>query len=398
MSETTFDGDLRRHWPLDPAVVYLNHGSYGACPHAVLEAQQRLRERMESQPAQFFVRDLERLLDQARTGLADFLNAAPEDIAWVNNATAGVNAVLRSLDLRHGDQLIITDHAYNACRNALDYVAEKSGSRVVVAPIPFPIESADAVIDTVVSRLTDRTRLVLIDHVTSPTGLVLPVERLVNTLSAQGVDTLIDGAHAPGMIKLDIRKIAPTYYTGNCHKWLCAPKGAGFLYVRRDRQRSIRPVAISHGANAARTDRSRFLMEFDWTGTDDPTAALCVPAAIDFLAGLQAGGWPALRSRNHRLVLAGRRMLAAALDLTLPCPEAMIGSLASMRLPARDRKPGSPPVDRDPLQDRLLTQWVIEVPIIPWPTPRDRLLRISAQVYNSPNDYERLCAALVSEL
>jgi isopenicillin-N epimerase len=398
MRGATFDGDLRRHWTLDPAVVYLNHGSYGACPRPVLEAQRRLRERMESQPVQFFVRDLERLLDRARTGLADFLNAAPEDIAWVNNATAGVNAVLRSLDLKPDDELIITDHAYNACRNALDYVARKSGSRVVVAPIPFPLDSADVVIDSFVSRVTDRTRLALIDHVTSPTGLVLPVERLVSALSALGVDTLIDGAHAPGMLELDIKQLAPTYYTGNCHKWLCAPKGAGFLYVRRDRQRFIHPVAISHGANSARTDRSRFLMEFDWTGTDDPTAALCVPHAIDFLAGLQPGAWQGLRSRNHQLVLAGRRMLAETLDLPMPCPEAMIGSLASLPLPARGREPESQPFDRDPLQDRLLTRWGIEVPIIPWPEPPNRLLRISAQVYNSRNDYKRLCEALVSEL
>src|SRR5438445_7019259 len=246
--------DLARFWTLDSAVAFLNHGSFGACPSPVLEAQQRLRERLERQPARFFVRDLEPLLADARSALAAFLGAAPEGLVFVPNATTGVNAVLRSLAVAPGDQLLVTDHAYNACRNALDFVAAAARAEVVVVPVPFPLASADAVVEAVVARATPRTRLALLDHVTSPTGLVYPIERLVRELAGRGIDALVDGAHAPGMVPLDLRALGAAYYTGNCHKWLCAPKGAAFLHVRSDRQTGVRPVVISHGPNTPRTD------------------------------------------------------------------------------------------------------------------------------------------------
>src|SRR5213083_2109022 len=289
--------DLACFWTLDPAVAFLNHGSFGACPRPVLEAQQRLRERLERQPVRFFVRDLEPLLDDARSALAAFLGADPEGLVFVTNATTAVNAVLRSLALAPGDQLLVTDHAYNACRNALDFVAVAARAEVVVVPVPFPLASADAAVEAVLARATPRTRLALLDHVTSPTGLVLPIERLVRELTGRGVDTLVDGAHAPGMLPLDLGALGAAYYTGNCHKWLCAPKGAGFLHVRRDRQDGIVPTTISHGLTYPRTDRSRFQLLFGRTGTSDPTPALCVPTALRFLPSLVPGGWPEVISR-----------------------------------------------------------------------------------------------------
>jgi len=385
---------IRDQWSLDPSVVFLNHGSFGACPIAVLKHQADLRERMERQPVQFFVHDLEGLLDEAREALGDFLGAPAADLAWVPNATTAVNAVLRSLRFEPGDELLTTDHEYNACRNVLEFVAERAGARVVVAHLPFPTAGPEQVIEAVVDRVTARTRLLLIDHVTSQTGLVLPVEAIVRELRTRGVETLVDGAHAPGMLALDVAAIGAAWYTGNCHKWMCAPKGAAFLYTRPDMKERTRPLAISHGASSTRTDRPRYLVEFDWMGTDDPTAFLSVPAAIRFMGRLMPGGWAAVRETNHQLALRGRDVLCCALGIDPPCPDEMIGSLASLPLPDGDGRPSPSPLYADPLQDVLLERFNIEVPVIPWPKPPQRLIRISGQVYNSDGDYEKLGQAL----
>jgi isopenicillin-N epimerase len=380
-------------WLLDPEVVFLNHGSFGSCPRVVLEKQGEWQRRLERQPLRFFVRELESCLDSARAALASFVGAEADNLSFVVNATAGVNTVLRSLRWELGDELLVTNQEYNACRNALNFAAGVAGVRVVEAPVPFPLRSADEVVAAVLERVTPRTRLALIDHVTSQTGLVMPIEPIVRELAARGVDTLVDGAHAPGMVPLDMRRLGAAYYTGNCHKWLCTPKGAAFLHVRRDRQEGIRPLSISHGANSARRDRSRFRIEFDWMGTWDPSAWLSVPAAMDFMAARLPGGWPAVMARNRALALAGRRVLANALGVALPCPDEMIGALASLPLPdSKDTL--QPPLFLDPLQDALLEKHNIEVPIIPWPAHPRRLLRISAQLYNSLPQYEKLATVM----
>jgi len=354
---------------------------------------------MERQPVQFFVRDLEAMLDEARGELARFLEADGEDLVFVPNATTGVNSVLRSLRFQSGDELLVTDHEYNACRNALHFVAEQSGARMVVAHVPFPLQTADQMVEAVLRRVTERTRLVLVDHVTSQTGLIFPIERIAAELNERGIDILMDGAHAPGMIPLHLRELGVAYYTGNCHKWLCAPKGAGFLYVRPDRQERIRPVVISHGANSPRTDRSRFLIEFGWTGTGDPSAYLSVPEAIRYVGSQLAGGWPEVMRRDHALAVSGRDIICRALGIAPPCPDDLIGSLASIPISdATDPAPQRSPLYLDPLQEKLLRDYSIEVPIIPWPAPPKRIVRISAQLYNRAPQYTRLGRALVKEL
>jgi isopenicillin-N epimerase len=382
-------------WPLDPEVVFLNHGMSGSCPRPVLEFQREIIARLERQPVQFFVRDLEGLLDEARGKLAEFVGTDADDLVFVPNATAGVNAVLRSLRFACGDELLVTDHEYNACRNALEFAAAQWGARVTAVAVPFPVRSADDIVAAVMERVTPRTRLALLDHVTSQTGLVMPIQRLVEGLAARGVETLVDGAHVPGMLPLRLREIGAAYYTGNCHKWLCAPKGAGFLVVRRDRQPLIRPLAISHGANSTRTDRSRFQIEFGWTGTCDPSAWLSVPESLRFVGSLLPGGWPEVKRRNRALALAGRKVLCDALGISPPCPDELIGSLASVPIPdAADSTAPASPLYADPLQDQLRLRHRIEVPIIPWPAPPKRLLRISAQLYNSLPQYRLLAEAL----
>lgn len=378
-------------WPLDPQIHFLNHGSFGACPRHVLEYQAELRDRLERRPVEFMDRQLPSLLNETRATLAAFLGCGPADLVFVRNATAGVNAVLRSLPLDRADELVITDHAYAACRNVLDFAAQRVGARVRVAPVPYPLESADQVVTAITSLVSRKTRLVMIDHITSPTALLLPLERLLRELD--GVEVLVDGAHAPGMVEINLQQLRPTYYAGTCHKWLCAPKGSGFLYVRQDRQAQIRPTSISHGATVHDVG-ARFQAEFDWTGTDDPTAILSVPEAIRYLNSLLPGGWAELMARNRALALDARRRLCAALSIPLPCPDAMIGSMATIPIPGGSPVPRKLAFDVDPLQGDLLHRFKIEVPIDSWTMPSMRLLRLSAQLYNRPEEYDLLAEAL----
>jgi isopenicillin-N epimerase len=393
----TSSPDLGALWPLDPAVSFLNHGSYGACPSEVLKHQAVLRAELEAEPVRFLGRELDARLDVARRALGAFVGADPDDLAFVTNATSGVNAVLRSLPFESGDELLTTDHAYGACRNTLDFVARRTGARVVLVPIPFPVTSPDEIVETVLAKATSRTRLTLLDHITSPTALVLPIQAMVQALAARGIETLVDGAHGPGMVPLDLSRLGAAYYSGNCHKWLCAPKGSAFLWVRRDRQPEVHPLTISHGATGERPGRTRFRLEFDWTGTSDPTAWLTVPKAIDYVGGLLPGGWPAVMARNRALALEARGLLCAAAGTAPACPDEMIGSIASVRLPD---SPLVNPAWRqpDPLQPRLLEGWGIEVPIMRWPGPPHRLIRVSAQLYNHRAQYARLADALAKEL
>lgn len=392
--------DFQQFWSLDPSVTFLNHGSYGACPLPVRRAQQRFREQLERQPLRFFMREFEALLDASRRSLAAFVGAQADELVFVPNATTGVNAVLRSLSFNSGDELLTTNQEYNACRNALDFIASRTGATVVIATIPFPLESSDQVIEAVIERVSAKTRLALLDHVTSKTALIFPIQPLVNELTARGVDTLVDGAHAPGMLPLNLDEIGATYYTGNCHKWLCAPKGAAFLSVRRDRQSAIRPLTISHGANSRRTDKSRFQLEFDWMGTDDPTAYLCIPEAIEFLGSLLPGGWTQLMENNRAKALWARQVLCEALGVSPPCPDEMIGSMAVVPLP--DELSRYEPVGQvrewPVLQDLLCDRFNIEVPVIPWTTPFQQMVRVSAQLYNTPEQYHALGKALITLL
>ncbi len=383
----------RDHWTLDPEIAYLDHGCFGACPRPVLEAQAELRARMEREPVRFLLRELPARLDAAREALGRFLGADPDDLAFVTNATEGVSTVLASLAFRPGDELLTSDHVYNACRNALERAAARSGARLVVAPVPFPLRGPDEIASAILAAVTPRTRLALLDHVTSPTALIFPLERIVPALRERGVETLVDGAHAPGQLPLDLSALGAGYYTGNCHKWLCAPKGAAFLHVRRDLQAGLVPLRTSHGANSPRRDRSRFRLEFDWTGTDDPTPFLAVPEAIRFLGALLPGGLPALYAKNHALALRARAGLCETLGIAPPCPPELVGSMASVPLPPGEAAGDVLDPGREPLREALW-QRGIDVPVFPWPRPPRRLLRISGQAYVEGRDLERLFQAL----
>lgn len=348
---------------------------------------------MEAEPVQFLWRRYEELLDPARRALAKFVGARPRDLVFVTNATTGVNAVVRSLKLRRGDELLTTNLDYNACRNVLAETVRQVGARLVVAPIPFPLKSNNEIVEAVLRVITRRTRLAMIDHVTSNSALVLPVKRILRELEARGVDVLVDGAHAPGMLPLNLRELNPAYYTANLHKWVCAPKGAAFLWAREDRQATLQPPVISHGHNRPRPGYTPFQDRFDWAGTFDPTPWFCLGEAIRCMGNLLPGGWRELRRRNHELAVKARRVLCERLEVEPPCPEGMLGSMATLPLPERFQ--GVLARDKiDAEQLRLYDQFGIEVPFSRIGSPERRWLRVSAQIYNSLEEYTYLAEAL----
>jgi isopenicillin-N epimerase len=393
-------------WALDPTVTFLNHGSFGACLRAILEVQRGWRDKLETQPVRFLARDLEDLLEWSRSEIGAFVGADSDDLALMTNATAGLNTVLRSLTFERGDEILITDHAYDSAANAARFAAALSGARVSVAKIPFPVQSSNQAFDAIMGAVTPKTRLALIEDVTSSTALVLPIEQLVAAFAEKGIDVLVDGAHGPGMHPIKLRQMQPAYYVGTLHRWVCAPKGSAFLYVRRDRQGQIKPLAVGSGDGDSKSDKSRFRLDFEWTGTFDPSAWLTVPAAIDGLGETMPGGWPAIMDVNRKLILRSRLMLAEAFGAIPPSPDEMTGSMATLRLPGG-------PWPRDEVQRRIAMIGAamrgrrFEVPLLPWPSPLlvdwgflpddtqfEMVVRISAHVYNYLSQYERLASIL----
>ena len=400
VAHRTFD---RTPWLLDPEVSFLNHGSFGACPAPVLEAQRAWRDRLETEPVSFLAGELEGLLDATRIEVAAFLGADPDGLAFVPNATTAVSTVLGSVRFAPGDELLAGDHEYNATLNAIHAAALRDGARVVLVHLPFPIADPAQVVEAYLEAVTPRTRFALVSQITSPTALVLPIEAIVRELDRRDVPTLVDAAHAPGMVPVDVREIGAAWWTGNGHKWLCGPKGSGVLHARADVRGSLRPLVTSHGANADTSERSRFRLSFDWTGTTDPTPWLALPAAIRFLGGLHPDGWAGLMAANTALARDGRDRVCAALGVASPAPTEMLGAMASIPLP------GVPPTEEAArrLHDALFEEERIEVPVFAFPVPAAReagaaptmaILRLSAQHYNRPDEYEALATTLAARL
>ena len=389
--------ELSKHWILDPNITFLNHGSFGACPKLILDEQTKLRTSLESDPVTFMESTARELWAESLVRLSKFINADSEGMTFVTNATSGVNTVLKSLDLKPNDEIIVLDHSYQACWNAVDFITKKAGAKTVVATIPFPIDSNEQIIEGILQKVTERTRLALIDTVTSPTGLRLPFEELVSELQSRNVDVLLDAAHGPGIVTLDIKKLDPAYVTGNAHKGLCTPKGSAFLYIREDRRNRIRPLSVSHGASVSGTDQERFRFEFDWTGTQDPTAWLCIPSAIDHIGSMLSGGWPATMDYNTNLAIQGRNLLLEALGTPKPSPDSMIVGLAAVLLPGSGVLTTSA-LEPDPLHTLLFEKYRIQVPVFGWPHHNKRYLRIASYLYNSLEEYEYLAEVLKKEI
>lgn len=380
-------------WALDPGSHHLNHGSFGAVPVEVLELQTRWRGRWEANPTAFIHNDLQPAQDRARQELSEFLRADLEGLVFVRNASSGVASVVRSIEstLQSGDELLTTAQDYNAVRQILEYTAELHGAKVVVAEVPFPIESPEQVAEAVLRCVGPRTRLAVIDHITSPTALIYPVATLVAALEPD-IPVLIDGAHGPGQVELSIDELGASWYTGNLHKWTCAPKGSAFLHTRADWRSDTVPTVISHGRNAPLPEiGDRYRLLFDWLGTDDFSQWLVVPDAMKAVGELEPGGWPAVRAQNHQLILAARKLVADAVGSRLPAPDEMIGSMAAIRLP--DREGEDPGGELSPLMGDLIEAG-FETLVMNWPSWPSQLLRVSAHHYNRLEEYEALADVL----
>ena len=370
---------IRGEFLLDPGAVTVNHGSFGATPRAVLAAQDRWRARMEAQPSTFMRRILPGALREAGATLARFVGADAADLAFVDNATTGVNAVLRSLTFRPGDEIVVLSHVYGAVAKTVRHAAAQAGAQVVIAALPFPDPTEPAVLAGLAAALGPRTRLAVLDHIASPSALVLPIAAMVALCRARRVPVLVDGAHAPGQVPLDLAEVGADWYTGNCHKWLFAPKGAAFLWAAPDRQAGLHPVAISHGYGEG------FHAEFDWTGTRDPTAFLAVPDGIDFHARL---GGTALMARNAALAAESAAILARRLNTGCGATGIFAAAMAVVRLPA-------PPDRAETLRETLMDAGT-DAPV--HALDGGAWLRLSVQAYNEAADYLRLAEFVTAAL
>jgi isopenicillin-N epimerase len=370
--------ELRGDFLLDPEVAFLNHGSFGACPRSVFESYQAWQRELEREPIDFLDRRLPTLLATARTELARYLNAPLDDLAFVANATIGVNLAARSLDLRPGDEILTTDLEYGACDLAWEWLAARTGASYVRAPIPLPLTSPAHLIDALFAHATLRTRVVYVSHITSATALIVPVEEIVSRARELGLVTIVDGAHAPAHVPVDLEALGADFYAGNAHKWLLSPKGAGFLHVRPEHQERVDAAIVSWGYAPGRNFQERIEMQ----GTRDPAAWLTVPEAIAYQAERD---WEAVRERCRVLTREARTALCDLLGTERLAPEEMLGQMASVRLPRPD--PG--------LRDRLFAKHCVEIPVT---GPNDDLLRISVAAYTTRDDVDRLLAALAREL
>jgi len=371
---------LRDEFLLDPNVVFLNHGSFGACPKPVFETYQRWQLELERQPVEFLGRRADPLLDHARTHIATYLHAPPDSLVFVPNATLGVNTVVRSLTLQAGDEILGTDHEYGAVDKTWEHVCRKTGARYIRQPMPLPFSTPEHFIEQLWQAVTPRTRVIAISHITSPTALIFPIAEVCRRARAAGILTLIDGAHVPGQLDLDLQALDPDFYTGNFHKWLCAPKGSAFLYVRPEHHGLINPLVISWGM----ADDATFVTRNQWQGTRDLAAFLSVPAAIDFQ---REHNWPEVRRACHALAVETAQRIDTLTGLSPLAPESWYAQMITAALPA---------VDPVALKQTLYDEYRIEVPIVFW--NGQTMIRVSVQGYNTSADMDHLLDALTKIL
>jgi isopenicillin-N epimerase len=377
---------LKKEFLLDPGVVFLNHGSFGACPRPVFEEYQRFQRKLEHQPVLFLGREILDEMRGARQRLGEFVHSDPQDVVYVPNATFGVNIVARSLNLQAGDEVLITDHEYGACENIWDFLSLQQGFSVQRTCVPLPLPDPEQILDRILEQITSRTRLLFISQITSPTAVQMPVSDLCTAARSRGILTVIDGAHGPGQLPLDLTGLGADFYTGNCHKWLLSPKGAGFLYIRKEHQKKVRPLVVSWGwgENCPYQSDSKMLGLLEYWGTKDPAAYLSVPRAINFQI---ENNWDQVRKNCQNLLgdaLSEIRKLTGMPSIYGKTGQNGYAQMAAVELPSRWQP--------HELQAWLYDHRRIEIPVISW--NQRWLLRISVQGYNTWEDLEELISAL----
>ncbi|EFH82648.1 aminotransferase class V-fold PLP-dependent enzyme [Ktedonobacter racemifer] len=368
------------HFQVRPDITFLNHGSFGACPRPVFATYQQWQSALEADPVEFLGRRIDDLLREARLPLAAYLGTQADHLVFVPNTTAGVNIVARSLQLGPGDEVLATDHEYGASDRTWRFLCTQRGMSYINQPIPLPLESEEEMVEQFWQGVTPRTKVIFISHITSPTALIFPMAKICQRAREAGILTVIDGAHAPGQIPLNLEEIGADFYIGNCHKWLCAPKGSAFLYASPEHQALLQPLIVSWGYESLKPGISSFQDYFGWVGTDDPAAFLSVPSAIAFQ---QEHNWDAVRAACHELAASARQEIASLLGTQLICSDTWWNQMCTIQVPDGDSLA---------LQRTLRETWHIEMPVVVW--NNHRYIRLSIQGYNSPADVERLLTAL----
>jgi len=379
---------LRDQFLLDPQIVFLNHGSFGACPRPVFERYQAWQRHLELQPVKFLGRELDDYLYQARSELGKYVNAPPGELVFIPNATHGVNIIARSLQLNPGDEILTTDQEYGACDLAWEFISKKTGAIYHREPLPLPASSENQIVEQFWQTVSDKTKIIYISHITSPTAITLPIQQICQRAREAGILTVIDGAHAPGQLALDLSALNADFYVGNCHKWMLSPKGAGFLYARPAVQDRIEPLIVSWGyqSRSSTPRETRFVDYLQWSGTHDPAAALSVPAAIEFM---QENHWEDVRRSCHSLLRDAMERISriTGLPSLYPFDSKLYQQMGTVPIPRVK--------DLNELKNRLYEEYKIEIPCMEW--RNQHFLRLSVQGYNTSADIDRLVSAL-SEL
>lgn len=384
---------LFSHWQLNPNIVHLNHGSFGGTPKYILDIQKHCIDQLESEPVEFSVRKWYPIYHENKKALAEFVGTDEHNLYLVPNTTIGINHILHN-QKESNRQWFTTNHAYGACIHAFHKIGEAKGNEIIKVQIPFPLKSEDEILEQIENNISAKTSLALIDYITSASAIIFPIKKIINLLHSKGVKVIVDAAHAPGMVDFNLDELDADYFVANCHKWICSPKGSAFVYVNPKHQKEYKPVFYSFYNDWNTDEAAHWSNQFIWEGTKDYSAYLCIKDALDYMPNLVQGGWSEIKERNRNLAIAGAKLIAQKLEVALPVPESMLGSIVNIPL-WDDKIPDKFFNYYTEVKNLLYDQYKIEVPCVLFPQAPPQYVRVSSQLYNSLEEYEYLGECLL---